>query len=133
MNWIFFVFAFLLLLTASCGSSGGVTSGNESLQKELQDKNRFNISLLDQIGQLPGVVIRNGVPILVKSSASLRNNRPVEPLYVLDGYIVGNSFRAVDQLVENINVDEIEVLSGPEASFYGSRGARGVIRITTRK
>lgn len=130
---ILFLSTFVVLLATSCGSSAATTSGNNSLREDLQTKNRFAIPLLDQISQLPGVVIRNGVPVLVKSSAAIRNAPTREPLYVLDGYIVGSSFREVDQLVQNIQVAEIEILSGPEASFYGSRGGRGVIRITTIK
>lgn len=37
----------------------------------------------------------------------------------------------LDQLVDSFNVKEIKVLSGPAASEYGSRGANGVIIITT--
>lgn len=55
-----------------------------------------------------------------------------EPLYVLNGYIVGTSFKSIDQIVDNVNVAEIEALYGADASEYGSRGANGVIRITTK-
>lgn len=54
-----------------------------------------------------------------------------EPLYVLNGYAVGNSFRGIDQLVDNVNVKKVEALTGSDASVYGARGANGVIVITT--
>jgi TonB-dependent SusC/RagA subfamily outer membrane receptor len=46
---------------------------------------------------------------------------------------MGNSFRAVDELVDNINIQKIEALSDTEAAFYGSRAANGVILISSYK
>jgi len=56
-----------------------------------------------------------------------------EPLYILDDYIVGQSFRSVNELVESVNVKKVEALSASEASLYGSRAASGIIKITTYK
>jgi len=121
------------LLIAACGSSGTAASSRSSVKESLNDQNRGNISLLSQIRRLPGIAIRNGVPVFTKSTTDITGGIPIEPLYVLDGYPVGNSFNSVDQLVDNTNVMKIEALSDAEASFYGSRGANGVIVITTKK
>jgi hypothetical protein len=128
------------LLLLSCGASKNPNpSDATSLDQTLQDKNRVTISLLNRIRQLPGVIIRNGVPIVNKNSISL-NTGPndgsggissPEPLYVLNDYIVGNSFRDIDQLIDNMNVKEIILLTGSDASQYGTRGAKGVIKIIT--
>lgn len=123
----------LLIAVWACGASKP-TDGNEtSLDQSLEKKNRLTITLLDQIRRLPGVSLRNGVPIFTKNNNSFAPNTTGEPLYVLDDYIVGKSFKSVNQLVQNVNVDTIEAINGPEASFYGSRGANGVIKITTIK
>ncbi len=44
---------------------------------------------------------------------------------------MGNSFNAVNSIVESVNVKKVEALSAADASFYGSRAANGVIKITT--
>ncbi len=80
---------------------------------------------------MPGVIIRNGVPLINKMSNSVYEGGSSEPLYVLNDYIVGNSFRDINQLIDNNNVKEIIVLTGSDASEYGSRGAKGVIKIIT--
>ena len=132
MNWkaSFFVSALFL---AACGSAVS-TAGNEgSVRESLESKNRMNVSLLNQIRQMPGITLRNGVPVFTKSTSDVSFGVPIEPLYVLNGYPVGNSFADVDQLVENVNVEKIEALTDSDASFYGSRGAKGVIKITTRQ
>ena len=133
---------FALLLAISCGPTKNATSQSGSeLEQDLTEKNRVTISLLDRIRQKPGVIIRNGVPIINKTSNSLSNQSDdpsgimlgsPEPLYVLNGYPVGNSFRDIDRLVDSINVKDIVVLTGADASSYGARGAKGVILITTQ-
>lgn len=121
---------FFSILGISCGSTKNTSVVKSDLDKDLMQKNKGNISLLDQIRRKPGIVIRGGVPILNKASNSFSAGNP-EPLYVLNSYVVGSSFRSVNQLVDNFNVKEIKVLSGPDASEYGSRGANGVIIIIT--
>jgi len=127
----FFVFFFSVCLVSSCKSSKSTSNVTSDLNEDLNKKNRGNVSLLDQIRRKPGIIIRNGVPILNKAANSFSSNSAQEPLYVLNSYVVGSSFRSVNQLVDNFNVKEIKVLSGPDASEYGSRGANGVIKITT--
>lgn len=72
---------------------------------------------------VPNFEVRNGVP-LIRGTNSFSS--PTEPLYVVDGNIVGNL------LGININsVESVEVLK--DGSFYGSRGAGGVIVVTTKR
>ncbi len=121
---------FFSILAISCGSTKNTSVVKSDLDKDLTEKNKGNISLLDRIRKKSGIVIRSGVPILNKASNSISASNP-EPLYVLNSYVVGSSFRSIEQLVDSFNVKEIKVLSGPAASEYGSRGANGVIIITT--
>ena len=127
----FFVFFFSVFMVSSCNSSKSTSNSTSDLNKDLNEKNRGNVSLLDQIRRKPGIIIRNGVPVINKTANSISSNSVQEPLYVLNSYVVGSSFRSINQLVDNFNVKEIKVLSGPDASEYGSRGAKGVIIITT--
>jgi TonB-linked SusC/RagA family outer membrane protein len=54
-----------------------------------------------------------------------------EPLYVIDGFIAGTGFN-----LNNINVNDIESIDilkdGSAISLYGTRGANGVILISTK-
>jgi TonB-dependent SusC/RagA subfamily outer membrane receptor len=121
------------LMLAACGSSEGTASGDRSLRESLEEKNRISVSLLNQIRRIPGIALRNGVPVFTKATTDISVGIPIEPLYVLNGYPVGNSFSDVNQIVDNVNVQKIETMTDSEASFYGSRGANGVILITTKQ
>lgn len=121
-----------LLILSACGTSkNSADNSGDSLEKTLEDKNRVTLSLLNQIRRLPGIVVKGGIPFFNKANNSMLMEGSQQPLYVLNGYIVGTSFRDVDQLIDNVNVAKIEALYGSEASEYGSRSANGVIRITT--
>jgi TonB-dependent SusC/RagA subfamily outer membrane receptor len=132
MFWKTFIIIASLML-AACGSSESTASGDRSVRESLEEKNRISISLLNQIRRIPGITLRNGVPVFTKNTTDISSGIPIEPLYVLNGYPIGNSFSDVDQIVDNVNVQKIETMTDSEASFYGSRGANGVILITTKQ
>lgn len=93
---------------------------------------------LDQVlqGRAAGVEVtsNNGAPgaaatIRIRGNSSINGNN--NPLYVVDGLITGTNF---DLNNLNINdIESIEVLKDATAlSIYGTRGAAGVILITTK-
>ncbi|HEY2026237.1 MAG TPA: TonB-dependent receptor plug domain-containing protein, partial [Gemmatimonadaceae bacterium] len=112
-------------------------------------------------GKVPGAVITQnsgapggGVQVQVRGSNTVNGN--YQPLYVVDGVIVNNSsiqtglnsitgagsgiIASQDQMVNRVadlnpeDIETIEVLKGPSAgAIYGSRGANGVIVITTKR
>ncbi len=89
----------------------------------------------------------SGVTVKIRGASSLRGNN--EPLYVVDGVIIasagedtqnpedGNSLQEVQNGLNGINprdIESMEVLKDASATaIYGSRGANGVIIITTKK
>lgn len=96
------------------------------------------VSRLDQAlqGRASGVQVTqvNGSPgarttIRIRGGNSILGNN--EPLYVIDGFIVGTDFN-----LNNINVNDIEsieILKDAAAiSIYGTRGANGVVLVTTK-
>ena len=103
--------------------------------KQLED---LPVSRVDQAlqGRAAGVMVTsvNGAPG-ARSSIRIRGGNSVnadnEPLFVIDGFIVGTNFN-----LNNLNtndVESIEVLKDATAiSIYGTRGANGVILITTK-
>lgn len=72
-------------------------------------------------GEFPGVQVV-GKTITIQGPSSI--NLSSEPLYVVDGMVVTTIDDIRPQYVKNI-----QILKGPSASIYGSRGATGVILI----
>ncbi|MCF6243261.1 MAG: TonB-dependent receptor plug domain-containing protein [Bacteroidales bacterium] len=78
-------------------------------------------------GKVPGLSIgRNSSMIRGPNSFMLSN----DPLYLIDGVVT--SFDAV-QSISVTDVDRVEILKGPSAAIYGSRGSNGVIAIYTKR
>ena len=79
-------------------------------------------------GRVPGLsVIKQGASykFLIRGISSV--NSSTDPLLVVNGQVVNN----IDYLNPN-DIKSVEVLKGASASIYGSRGACGVILITTK-
>ncbi|NJK98104.1 MAG: TonB-dependent receptor plug domain-containing protein [Bacteroidales bacterium] len=78
-------------------------------------------------GRVPGVnVVGNKITIRGISSFYL----PTDPLYLLDGVPIDAG--AVNSL-SPLDISVIEILKGPEAAIYGSRGANGVIAFYSKR
>ena len=123
---------------------------------KLNDEVARVTSTVDQMlqGRAAGVqVISNngnpgeGVSVRIRGTNSLMGNN--EPLYVVDGVIVttagedvrnaskdGNDYQAAQNGLAGINpsdIENIEILKDASATaIYGSRGANGVVLITTK-
>lgn len=112
-------------------------------------------------GKVPGAVITQnsgapggGVQVQIRGSNTV--NGAYQPLYVIDGVIVNNSAiqtglnsitgagggvtNVQDQMVNRVadlnpeDIETMEILKGPSAgAIYGSRGANGVVVITTKR
>ena len=122
----------------------------------VKDKVATQSNSVDQLlqGRASGVqVIQNsatpgsGISVKIRGTNSLRGNN--EPLYVIDGIIissagedvlptgVGNTGQETQNGLNGINprdIESIQVLKDASATaIYGSRGANGVVLITTKK
>ncbi len=118
-------------MLGSCSSSKS-SAYNKNLSEEIAENNNKTIPLLDRIRRLPGITLRGGIPYFMKSANQI-SGTATEPLYIVNGYILGNSFKSLDQLVDSASIKSIDALSSSEAASYGSRAASGVIKITTYK
>ena len=86
-------------------------------------------------GKLPGVLIQNqsgavgaDPKIQIRAASSITGNS--DPLIVVDGYPISGSLATVNPN----DIESIEVLKdAASAAIYGSRGANGVILITSKK
>ncbi len=74
----------------------------------------------------------SGTTVRIRGTSSIYGNN--EPLYVVDGVPLGESVGGIEQIVNPTDVESIEILKDDSAAaIYGSRGANGVVLITTRK
>ena len=124
---------------------------------EVKDNVANQSGTIDQLlqGRAAGVQVTqnagapgSGISVKIRGTNSLRGNN--EPLYVIDGVIissagedviaaggVGNSGQETQNGLNGINprdIESIQVLKDASATaIYGSRGANGVVLITTKK
>ncbi len=99
-------------------------------------------NIAQMISEIPGVMVFGNFDF-APSIRLLSTNGPV--LFVLDGFPLAQeeqglslggpirtSLNGIMGLVSAIDIERIELLTGPEASMYGTRAAGGVISIHTR-
>ena len=86
------------------------------------------------VGRFAGVEVyklpNGGTSIRIRGARSLKANQ--EPLFVLDGMPQHNGNQSLLDLDPH-DIKSIEVLKDGQAAVYGSRGANGVILISTRR
>lgn len=139
-------------------TSLGIKKERRSLGYSIQEVEGSKVSLAKETnvinslkGRVAGVHINSSsagpagsVYVAIRGNSSLAGNN--QPLFVVDGIPINNDNlqqagqgggRDFGDGVKDINPDDIEslsVLKGPNAAaLYGSRGANGVILITTKK
>jgi len=106
-------------------------------QVKSKEINAFpNANVLQALsGRAPGVHIRQssgapgaGISVRVRGGNSILGSN--EPLYVIDGFPVNGSLTHLN----NSDIESVEVLKDASATaIYGSRGANGVVLITTKR
>lgn len=128
-------FLAISLLVAGCSSVGtSVSDETGRPDGSISDDMNYYRSLADYLQNVPGVNVSgsgNSAYITIRGISSF--NTTNEPLYVIDGHSVGNSYVEANRIVTPEDIDYVRVLKGPDASIYGVRGANGVIEIVTKK
>jgi TonB-dependent starch-binding outer membrane protein SusC len=112
-----------------------LTSAISSVKKE--DIKVASVATISEAlqGKSPGVEVINNsnspggdISVRVRGVSSLNNS--IQPLYVVDGVPMSGSI----SFLNNNDVASVEILKdAAAASIYGSRGANGVVLITTNK
>ena len=107
--------------------------------KTLQNGGNNNVG--DALFRIPGLTLRNGFLVIRGGNSFRTPSAADEPLLIVDGVAVtldADSMIPGSPLVRFLNtfsfriIDFIEVLTGPEAAFYGSRAFNGVVLIHTK-
>lgn len=104
--------------------------------KVLEERPVTNVNEAIQ-GRMPGVSISTNANPADDSSIKIRGvntiNSGSDPIYVVDGLVMDNTYGGFSSINPN-DVENIQVLKDASATaIYGSRGANGVVLITTKK
>ncbi|QNL50468.1 TonB-dependent receptor [Olivibacter sp. SDN3] len=118
--------------------TGAVSTVNQAAIKDLP------VTSVDQklSGQMAGVQVNQasgtpggGMVIRVRGAGSIGAGD--DPLYVVDGFPINNSYDKTQNPLSTLNPDDIESISvlkdAASTAIYGSRGSNGVVLITTKK
>ncbi len=116
----------------------GITRENKSLgyldnSNMKSDKMSIDQMLAGKVSGLNSVVQNGGAPgstpnIYIRGTNSISNS---QALYVIDGIIISNNAL---NLIDVKTLESVNVLKGNSATaLYGSRGANGVVVMTTKK
>lgn len=126
---------FLSLFIMGCSSVGTSVSAERGRPEgSISDDRDYYRSLADYLYNVPGVRVQgsgNNAYVTIRGITSFHSTN--EPLYVIDGNSVGNSYKQANNMLSPTDIDYVQVLKGSDASIYGVRGANGVIIITTKK
>ncbi|MGC3946233.1 MAG: TonB-dependent receptor [Chryseolinea sp.] len=127
-----------------------VTGSVASIPTELKAQPVASVERLLQ-GAVPGAIVTQtsgqpggGVSVQIRGSNSITASS--DPLYVIDGFPINNDYGIADAGITNgpkinpmssinsADIESVDVLKDASATaIYGSRGANGVILITTKK
>ena len=125
----------LSLLIASC-ASGGASGPNKSDISANNEKDYSNYtSLIQVLRSVPGVQVSGTMsnPNIVLRGGGSGGVNNLQPLFVLDGQLVGTSYDQANSLVAPDNIASIRALTGLAATNrYGQEGGGGVILIKTK-
>jgi len=127
-----------------------ITGSVASIPTELKAQPVASVERLLQ-GAVPGAIVTQtsgqpggGVSVQIRGSNSITASS--DPLYVIDGFPINNDYSVADAGITNgpkinpmssinsADIESVDVLKDASATaIYGSRGANGVILITTKK
>lgn len=130
----------LFLALQACSSSDAIRESGSGSDSEQRDRNEIRNTgdselreLSDYLVRIAGVSVSGtgaATQVRIRGTSSFIGGN--EPLYVLDGRIMGQSYNSVSFLGRE-DIESVRVLKGGDAAGYGSRGANGVIEIVTKK
>ena len=138
-NQLLFLAAIVVLSSLvfqSCAPSKQASkrSGQDIQSKSVITTDKYKLSLAEYLQRVQGVLVRGereNAMVTIRGVSSLRSDN--QPLFVLNGQQLGNSFYTVSRLIDMNDVEEIEVLNSLEgSSIFGLRGSNGAILITTK-
>lgn len=137
-KYIYTFFIIIFLFSCKTSKEASKNEGNDITVTVTEDEpNKVSpvdrtVSLADHLRKLSGVVVRGSgsdAMVYVRSGASSLTQSG-EPLYVVNGQPFNGGFQDLSNAIDVNLIHSIQVLkNASDTSFYGMRGANGVILI----
>ncbi len=109
---------------------GSVELENVRPDGAISDDRDYFRDLGDYLQRVPGILI-SGNRAMIRGVSSFQSE--IEPLFVVDGNVIGSSFAQANSFINVRDIDYVQVLKVPDAATYGVRGANGVVLIVTKR
>lgn len=127
------------LLLVACGPrrpTAEPTPAGTVGEREIRDRSANESPEKALMGRFPGVEVSygpdGGLVVRIRGASSFNGN--TDPLYVIDGVPITPGPSGSLTGLSAADIESIRVLKDPaDLTMYGSRGANGVILITTKK
>ncbi|MGZ8456029.1 MAG: TonB-dependent receptor plug domain-containing protein [Gemmatirosa sp.] len=117
----------------AAAADSATTTGRVATARDWEGRNAARVEELF-VGRFPGVQVyqaSGGIQVRIRGGTSLRGSN--EPLYIVDGFPYTPGSDGLIALNPS-DIAKIEVLKDAgQIAEYGSRGANGVVRITTKR
>ena len=114
------------------GADRGRSDGTRNPRKKKKKKQKAEksvayLTLADLLRRKPGVLVQGSGASARVSIRGGAGPSGTDPLYVIDRVPIGNNYSQAAGMVDVNDIANIRVLSGADASQYGTRGNSGVI------
>ena len=127
----------LLIFLVSCSQSSQYRASQIG-NKEVQSNN-FKGTVEDQLVQMirragnGATVSQQGKSYTVRIRGTATSFQgSTSPLFIINGTSMGYNFNEAAEAIAGSEIKSVKILKGQDATFYGSRGAGGVIEIKTK-
>lgn len=136
MKWIIFVLTISvvasLMLLMGCASSGSGTQRNSKIQNKISSNEDLTLeSYLRRLNSVKVTGSGDNISVSIRGNMSITDSDE-QPIYILNGQKVGNSFTRVSSMISKGTIISVEAIPASRASIYGMEGGSGVIIIKTR-
>ncbi|MEL6250384.1 MAG: TonB-dependent receptor plug domain-containing protein [Bacteroidota bacterium] len=130
MKYLSYLFLLSGLFFFSCKSSN-LTSAKGQKETKAEKYNAAS-NLTEYLTQVPGLMVSGeGANARFKIRGVNTINGNSDPLFVVDGTPMAGGYSSVYSMIDVKDVKSAKIVRGPDASFYGARGAGGVVIIKT--
>lgn len=117
----------LLLGSFACSTSNLAKRSPDTVPPK---DTRLYVTLMDYLKTVPGVQVQRDF-VTIRGNKSFNSNQ--EPLYVINGSIIGNSYERANRMIDPNDIKSVNVIKDvASTSYYGLRGSNGVIVIRTK-
>lgn len=128
-----YILVLMSMLAFACNTSSSLTNSNGGNDIPTIEDPDERIDLSSHLRTIPGVDVRgSGANAEVYIRGPISMSQDNKPLFVVNGATFSGDYSQLYSTLDPNDIKRIEVIKGPKAAIYGSRGTNGVIKITTK-